>query len=123
MSVSYCGSEIGLDEALDQCFLGLQQNLNNAHVFIREMVMGVDRNESYEHMLRKTLEINDEIDSMTDLFKELKSVTKQVLGTPQASEKAAMKKIVDEYKAAKKKIIDDKKAAEALVKSMAASTM
>jgi hypothetical protein len=85
--------------------------------------MGIDRNEDYEQMLRKTLEINDEIDSMADLFKELKSVSKQIIGTPPASEKAAMKKIVDEHKAAKKKINDDKKAEEALVKSIAKATL
>jgi hypothetical protein len=50
-------------------------------------------------------------------------VTKQVLGNPPANEKAAMKKITDDHAAAKKRLKDDKKAEEALVKSMAASTM
>lgn len=123
MSVSYNGSEVTLDEALDDVFTTLQQNINDCHVYVRSLAMFADRNDEYEIGLKTVLSIHDEIDSMMNLFKELKSVTKQVLGNPPASEKAAMKKITDDHAAAKKRLKDDKKAEEALVKSMAASTM
>jgi hypothetical protein len=126
MSVSYAGSEIPLDQALDQCFLDLQQFMNSLHCNVRELSMMPDQNEEYELGLKKVLVIQDLIDNMTELFKELKSVTKQVIGAPPKEEKEAMKKIVDDHKAERKRAKDREKEEQKLLKTqsaLAASTI
>lgn len=123
MSVSMCGSEMPLSQALDEVFHGLQNNLSGAHACVRELAMMADRNEDYETNLRKVLEITDNIDEMNDLFKELKSVCSQVIGKPPAEEKVAMKKLIDDHKMKRKKVKDDLKIATDLAKSMADTTM
>jgi hypothetical protein len=114
---------VPLEEALDECFHGLQENLNSAHVSVREMCMMGDQGEGYEVSLRKVLQIHDFIDTMAELFKELKSVCTQVIGKPDKEEKDAMKKIVDDHKANKKREKDREREEDKLSKSLASSTL
>jgi hypothetical protein len=113
MSVSYCGTEVPLSEALDEVFTELQGFMNHLHCYTRELAMGEDRNEEYEVGLKQVLVIEDTINSMGDLFKELKAVVKQIIGVPPKDQKEAMKKIVDAHKARKKQEIENKKLANA----------
>ena len=110
-SVSFCGSEIPLDQALDECFVQLQGTLNGLHCYTREIAMMADQDADYIEGLKKTLEISESIDEMVALFTELKSVVKQVIGKPDESEKAEAKRIIDNHKL-QKKIIKDKEKAE-----------
>ena len=123
ISVSYYGEELPLDQALDECFNSLQQNLNSTHCTVRELAMTADQGENYEFGLRKVLLIQDTIDIMTDIFRELKGVVSQVIGKPDKSEVAAMKKIVDDHKLKKKLDKERLKAEALLVKQLSASSI
>ena len=103
MSVSYNGSEMPLSDALDECFTELQGFMNSTHCYVRELGAMGEQDNDYEEGLKKVLVIGDTIDSMSNLFKELKSVTKQVLGTPPKDEKEKMKKIINDHKDEKKR--------------------
>ena len=104
MSVSYCGSEIPLSEALDECFLELQAHLNHLHSYTRTLAMMPDQDNDYEIELRQVLVINDTIDDISCLFTELKSVVKQVIGKPPPEIKEAMKMIVETHTAERKRV-------------------
>ena len=86
MSVSYCGSEVALEEALDDVFQKLQQHLNNSHCAVRSMSMleeqSMDEDEDFKDCVKYNDIIQDDTDGMIALFKDLKSISKQVLGKP-----------------------------------------
>ena len=86
MSVSYCGSEMPLEQALDDVFQKLQQHLNNSHCAVRSMSMleeqSMDEDEDFKEATKYDDIIQDDVDGMIALFKDLKSISKQVLGKP-----------------------------------------
>ena len=123
ISVSYYGEELPLDEALDECFRSLQDNLNSTHCVVRELAMTADQGESYSFALNKVLLVHDSIDIMNEIFKELKGVVSQVIGKPPKDEVAAMKKIVDDHKLKKKLDKERLKAEAILVKKLSASSI
>ena len=45
MSVSVLGQEMGVDAACDTIFKQLQDTLNNSHLKLRELMMGMDRDD------------------------------------------------------------------------------
>jgi hypothetical protein len=102
MSVSFQGSEVPLETALDEVFLQMQEYVNGIHCNTREFVGMFDQDDDYLLELDKTLEVHDSIDDMALLFKELKSVLKQCLGKPPAELKAQVKTKLDAHKAARK---------------------
>ena len=102
-SVSFQGNEIPLADALDEVFTELQGFLNSLHCYTRDLAIMKDRNEDYEVELKQVLVIGDTIESMSDLFKDLKLVAKQVIGPPPKDQKEAMKTIVDDHRAKKKR--------------------
>ncbi len=109
MSVSYCGDEMPIEQALDQVFTELIQHPNHLHCYTRELCMMGEQDNDYMEGLKKVLTIHDNIDEMSDLFKELKSVCSQVLGKPKKEEKEQAKKIIDDHKAERKKLKDAEK--------------
>ena len=109
MSVSYCGDEMPIEQALDQVFTELIQHQNHLHCYTRELCMMGEQDNDYMEGLNKVLTIHDNIDEMSDLFKELKSVCSQVLGKPKKEEKEQAKKIIDDHKAERKKLKDAEK--------------
>ena len=117
MSVSYCGSEIPIEQALDECFTELIQYQNHLHCYVRELCMMQEQDNDYIEGLNKVLTIHDTIDQTSDLFKELKSVCSQVLGKPPKEEKEQATKIIDDHKIARKKLKDAQKTAEKLATS------
>ena len=86
MSVSYCGSEMPLEEALDDVFQKLQQHLNDAHCAVRSMSMleeqSMDEDSDFKEATKYDNAIQDDVDNMIALFKDLKSISKHVLGKP-----------------------------------------
>ena len=86
MPVSYCGSEMPLEQALDDVFQKLQQHLNDAHCAVRSMSMleeqSMDEDEDFKEATKYDDTIQDDVDGMIALFKDLKSISKQVLGKP-----------------------------------------
>ena len=109
MSISHRGEEVPIEQALDQVFTELIQHQNALHCYVRELCMMQDQDNDYIEGLKKVLTIHDNIDEMSDLFKELKSVCSQVLGKPPKEEKDEAKKIIDEHKVARKKLKDAEK--------------
>lgn len=86
MSVSYCGSEMPLEQALDDVFQKLQQHLNAAHCAVRSMSMAedqsMDEEDDFKELVKYNDIIQDDTDGMIELFKDLKNISKQVLGKP-----------------------------------------
>jgi len=111
MSVSYCGSEIPLGQALDECFTELRGTLNSLHCYTREIGMMAEQDADYLEGLTKSIQIADGVDEMVALFTELKLVIKQVIGKPgDDEEKTEAKKIIDQHKLNKKLAKDNAKA-------------
>jgi hypothetical protein len=122
-SVSYCGSEIPLEQALDACFLDLQGFMNNLHCHVRELASMPEQDDDFMLELAKGLVINDTIDDMSDLFKELKSVVKQIIGNPPTELKQEAKKLADDSKAARKRSKEIEKEEQKLQQSMSSSSI
>ena len=109
MSVSYQGNEIPLSTAIDECFTELQGHLNHLHSYTRELAMMEDQDNDYEVELKQVLTIEDCIDEISELFKDLKSATNQIIGKPPKDEKERMKKLVDDHRAERKRVKDREK--------------
>jgi hypothetical protein len=114
MSVSVFGEDdVVLEVALDSIFKQLQTSLDDAHCEIRTMAMDLDRecNDfkiSYEHDSK----IQEYVDGLAGLFKELKSVSKQVMGKPDNEEdKAWLKEQLERKKREAQIAKDDAKRA------------
>ena len=102
MSVSFFGEEMDFDVMCDRCFKDLQSYMNDIHSKVRELSMVPEQDADYLRALSYHLEIKTGIEGITELLKELSSVSKQVLGKPPASQKEEVKKITDAHKLAKK---------------------
>lgn len=86
MSVSYCGSEVALEVALDDIYQKLQDHLNKLHCCSRTMAMLSEQETDQDADFKECAKYNDviveNVDGMADLFKELKSISKEILGKP-----------------------------------------
>lgn len=87
MSVSHRGDEVPLEEALDEIFRELQSNLNDTHCLMREIAMSEEQDNDFKEICKQCWDVESNIDGMHGLFKELKSVLKQVRGPIPAAEK------------------------------------
>lgn len=109
-TVSYCGKEVPLDEALDTSFKNLQENLNSMHWTTREMVMCPEQDNDYNVLIDMYFKNVNYFDDIVELTKELKKVCLQMIGKPSTEEeKTYFKKCMDKYKNDKKKAVKDKK--------------
>jgi hypothetical protein len=96
MSVSFRGEECSLESALDLVFKELQSSLNNCHCDVRSFCMMEEQNESFKEICEKYAEVEDYILGMTNLFKELKAVCKQVRGPGVGPEQKLILKTITE---------------------------
>ena len=79
--VSFRGEdEMDVGEALDVLFSEMQNNLNSCHCSVRQLAMSEERADTYMEAAEFHLNIEIYVDTLAGLFKELKSVSKQVLG-------------------------------------------
>jgi hypothetical protein len=118
LSVSiFGGDEQSFDDATDQLFRMIQQQLNNVQCSIREIAMSADRGDSFLETGEVHLDICDALDEMSRLFKECKSVSKQVLGPCPKDEKEAYKAMIQKRK--DEAAMEKKMAAMALEKAKA----
>jgi len=83
MSVSYFGSEMAVEQALDDCFKRLQESLNECHVNSRSLCMLAEQDSDWKTSVDNTFQITDFADGMVELLRELKKVVVQVRGKPQ----------------------------------------
>lgn len=79
---SRAGEEVNLDDLMTQTFKDIQGHLNNVHCQICTLAQVEDRGETYQYAYPIQKEIEYSITVMTDLFKELKSITKQLKLSP-----------------------------------------
>ncbi len=79
ISVSVFGEEMDLEKALDEVFKQLQGYLNDCHSTVRNLAMCEDRNDDQIEILQIWRSLNVSIDEAMILFKELKSISKQVV--------------------------------------------
>jgi len=118
MSVSYCGEEIDLESAITTCFRDIQTFLNDTECTLRTLAMLCDQDGDYKTCLEYNDHVEDSIDGMNDLFKELKSIMSQVSLKPQdAEEKEIYKKHKEERKAKKLEEKAQEKAAKEVAKA------
>jgi hypothetical protein len=107
--VSFRGEEIDVNDALDTLFKDLQQKLNYCHSTVRTLVMSEDRDESYIETAAHVWEIEDYTDVLDELFGELRTVAKEILGKCPTDEKEEFKKLSDKRKDDKKRAKEAKK--------------
>lgn len=113
-SISFRGEEVDVSEALDELFKDIQEQLNYCHCAVRQLAQCDERADTFMEAAAYDFEIQDFVTTLVDLFKELKTVSKDVLGKPPTEYK-------DEYKATiekRKKSKEDLKAQEKLLKSI-----
>ena len=98
-SVSVWGaSEVDLERACDEVFLALQKTLNSCHCSIRELTQVPDRDESFMEACVIQLDLSDFAEEFANLMKDLKSISKQVLGPCPASCKCDYKSLISSRK-------------------------
>lgn len=99
ITVSAFGEEMELEKAIDKVYGELQNALNYCHSATRELSMEVEREGDFKEVMNHAFDIQNFIDEMTVLFKELKVVVKQVVGRPKTDdEKEWVKKRKEEIK-------------------------
>lgn len=80
-SVSVFGQdEVDIDKATDLVFKQLQDTLNQASCCVRRLIMVPEQDSSFMAAAEIQEELCNYIDDFTNLMKELKSVSKQLLG-------------------------------------------
>ena len=102
MSVSYYGEEKDFDDMCDECFRDLQSYMNDIHSKVRQLAIIPEQDNNYMVGVDCYLQIQNGIDGISSLMKELKSVSKQVLGKPPTELKDQVKAKMDAYKLEKK---------------------
>ena len=105
ISVSFCGEEMPLEQAIDTVYKDLQNSLNFCHCSTRELNMMAEKDDTeFQVIMKNAFAIDDFIDEMSDLFKELKLVVKQVVGKPQNDDEKEWLKKQKESRKEKKRI-------------------
>ena len=110
MSISINGMEVNLVEAIDSAFRDLQKHLNSSQCNLRNLASCSDRGDEFEVSHKYCCEIDDDVSAMLLLFKDLKSIMKQVKLTPENdTEKDWLRNFNEERKLAKQeqKNLDD----------------
>jgi len=115
MSVSYNGVDMEIEEAIDDIFKKLQGFINNTHCEIRSLAMCPEQDANYMEALQIWKQLDTSIYGALDLFSELRSISKQVLGKPSADMKEEVKAQLDKWKMETKQ----KKEQEKLLKNEA----
>jgi hypothetical protein len=112
ITVSAFGEDdMNLETAIDKAFNNIQQDLNYCHCSTRELLMDIERSESFDITLQKRYEIDDYISELSDLMKELQKIIKQIVRPINKDEKEYFKEQQDKRKKAKElKKIQDKEA-------------
>ena len=84
ISVSINGQEeVPLDDAINSTFTSLQKHLNESQNNLRMLGTLLERDDlEFRDGVNYSDKIDDDVDSMVALFKDLKSVVKQIVGRP-----------------------------------------
>jgi len=83
ISVSINGQEVLLDDAINQTFMSLQRHLNESQNNLRMLGTLLERDDlEFRDGVNYSDKIDDDVDEMVALFKDLKKITKQLIGRP-----------------------------------------
>jgi hypothetical protein len=115
-SVSFRGEEIDVSDALDMLFKDLQENLNHCHCSVRQLSQCEERADTFMEAAQFDFEIQDYVEGLTGLFKELKQVSKDVLGKPPPEYKSLYSIALEKRKADKLRQKEEAKVANQLEK-------
>lgn len=113
--VSFRGEDgVDLNDCLDELYREIQSNLNDSQCSVRTMAR-LKEDDEFKECVPIHFAVLHYVDVLTDLFNELKQVSKDVLGRPGKEDKDWYKKQCDERKEriAKAKADAKKQAAEA----------
>ena len=120
-SVSFRGEEMDVSDALDLLFRDLQENLNHCHCSVRQLAQCEERADTFMEAAEFDFQIQNYVDELTVLFKELKQVSKDVLGKPPPEYKDEYKEALEKRKADKlreKQLAKESKELAKQIKSM-----
>jgi hypothetical protein len=101
--VSFRGEEIELDNCLNDLYREIQHQLNHSQCAVRQLAASDERNESFLEAVEIFFEIDDHVESLLTMFKELQNVSKQCLGPVPKEHKNEYKKMCDSRKEKKKR--------------------
>ena len=105
--VSFRGEDgVDLNDCLDELYRDIQSNLNDSQCSVRTMAR-LKEDDDFRECVPIHFAVLDYVDVLTDLFSELKQVSKDVLGRPGKDDKDWYKKQCDERKERIKKAKDD----------------
>ena len=116
--VSFRDEEIDLDEALRVLYQELQENLNHSQCSIRTLSLCSEQDNDYIESAKIYFELDSYVDTILELFQELKSVSKQCLGKVPHEHKEEFNKMLNDRKEKKKQAKQQAKEAEKKVKMM-----
>jgi hypothetical protein len=115
--ISFRGDEeVDLDKALSDLYSDIQHELNHSQCAVRQLACCEERNDTFLEAVNIFYEIDDYIETLMILFKELQGVSKQCLGPVPKELKDEYKKMTEDRKAKKKKEKDEKKEMEKQMK-------
>ena len=96
--ISFRGEDgVDLDQALDELYREIQNNLNDSQCSVREMAR-LREDDEFMDCVPIHFAILDYAEVLTGLFAELKQVSKDVLGKPDKDDKETFKKMCDDRK-------------------------
>jgi hypothetical protein len=100
MTVSCFGEDdMDFEEAVDKVFAELQTFVNDQQCGVRTLAMCEERADTYLEALQIWHELDENIAGALNLFSELRSIAKQVLGRPPKDMKVEVKNQLDLWKA------------------------
>ena len=85
MSVSIHGEEVNLEDAVNDCFKSIQGHLNNTQNHICSLATADDRGD-FRYSYELQCKINFNLAEMMILFRDLKSIVKQIKLKPETDE-------------------------------------
>ena len=92
--VSVGGETVSCEVAIDDSCKDMQTSLNEIHSYLRLMLMADERGDSYEESLEDYTKLYELIDEGMSLFKDLKSLVKQIQPKkPRAATQKAKKEV------------------------------
>jgi len=96
--VSFRGEDgVDLNDCLDQLYRDIQSNLNDSQCSVRTMAR-LKEDDDFRECVPIHFAVLDYVEVLTDLFGELKQVSKDVLGKPGKDDKDWYKKECDDRK-------------------------
>ena len=115
MSVLIHGDDVNLVEAIDTVFRDLQHHLNSSQCNLRNLAQCGERLDEFQVSHRYCVDIDDNLSEMLLLFKDLKSIVKQIKLKPESPEEVDWLK---EFELTRKLEKEEQKRIEVIEKSL-----